>query len=436
VLQLRQSGPHGQQMQIPREFKRISPAFGSVAEVAAVLEETSGQPLNFYNEEGEGETSEAEEEKEVGGGEGSGSNRKGEGKLLYNCLSYKEKDSWSKKGGKKKRKGDQTASLLLFQGSFVTDARESRTITFMIDSGASSNFISDRIVETLGLQLKENNCSVVMPNGERSKSKGSYTGKYSLVPSPSTTTSTTTATSTPPTTATPVVTLNSKKRVKLRRKESTEDRDTFVSTHLPGGTFDVILGMPWLQRINPSFNWKERRMTITKQSLDSTGNAVEETLEFVGTQAPAAASVRASVNTLIVKESQRIKTPWVKPRRYKEGTVAALLHYLHEYLKVYVGKDAVRRKVEESKAGEREEEEREEKEQDARLYATAARSTSKPPPALTPTPVAQLPLHADAAAFKARILEKFKAQFPEELPGLPRIEASRGRTTSCTRSSW
>ena len=130
--------------------------------------------------------------------------------------------------GKVEKVGGEKKGLILVKGEMM-----GVEATFMADCGASNNFISQDMVDRRKMDLQPNDCYVLLADGTANKSKGDVVGGYHLWtegggPEPA---------------------------GKSNGGFASEDR--FVATPLKKGTCDVILGLPWLRRHNPTIDWKE-----------------------------------------------------------------------------------------------------------------------------------------------------------------------------------
>lgn len=119
------------------------------------------------------------------------------------------------------RLGLKVDHVMVVQGTLV-----GRPVRVLIDSGASSNFISREFVSECGLTLVESNVAqhIVLADGSTQEC------------------------------------LSCTKPLRLRMGEHKETLGMYVTSL---GEFDVILGMPWLAFHEPQIDWAHKQITVT-----------------------------------------------------------------------------------------------------------------------------------------------------------------------------
>ena len=115
------------------------------------------------------------------------------------------------------------SKLLVFEGDLA-----GRKVSILVDSGASAQFISDRLAHELALPLTEKKIGdrVKLANGLTLASSQCTHTRYSIGPF--------------------------------------SEKETFHLLTL--SSFDLVLGRPWLNRHNPDVDWPNNRITITQGS--------------------------------------------------------------------------------------------------------------------------------------------------------------------------
>jgi len=320
---------------------------------------------------------------------------------LHNYFMSKTSSSKVKQGG-----GEGKRRLLLFRGTIVGGPSSARfLVVFMIDSGATSNFIADDLVTKLKLDLQENNCSVIMPDGREKESKGSYVGKYSLLPSSSN-----------------GIDTQATVAGGGDLENVFEDTDTFVSTPLQSDAFSVILGMPWLDRIDPSIQWRDGKMTITKKesTTNESHKEKENKLEFKGVVSTAA-KVEDITNALKVGGEPRslnvLRSNFETWKEKGELPTEGLGSVESEASSTFRDRKEERKALLE-KAIARRTARRAVQAQEETLHLLCALNEISVS-VLAPKPLAQRHLHGSAEQMKETLVKEFADVFPDSLPPLP-----------------
>ncbi len=261
------------------------------------------------------------------------------------------------KGGKKKGKG---RFLLLLKGEV-----RGKGVTYMVDSGATNNFISSSFVNEKKFKLFPNDCSVLMADGTSCKSPGDFMSPYSIF-----------------STSSSAVGEEKEREDKREKGQAFQSHDIFVTTPLQEGTCDVILGMPWLESINPWINWKDRKLTIW--------NKQGEKIILTGVK-PKDEKLFSSLSNISLMKPIKRKSPFntVEPT---VAQLAAIMVY-HALNRSMVGRRGKNNIMSQGEAN------------DIMLHSLTT---------------AQQPIHTEGDRRYKALVAKYKDVFPSELPaGLP-----------------
>ena len=129
---------------------------------------------------------------------------------------------------------------------------QDKSINCLVDSGAQGNFIDASVCEDLDIELRNVRTRIRQADGQITVSRQQATPTFSI--------------------------------------SGMNDTDTFVVTEL--GSVDAILGLPWLERHNPSIDWTTRTLTMAD------GTVVQATSSTEGTAGLYVISIEKMISSL------------------------------------------------------------------------------------------------------------------------------------------